>query len=153
MIQKASMNDAEEILSVINISNYKAYKKIIPKEYFKEPILTLKELLEEFKRMIFYVYRYEGKIVGVAALRIENEESGSIHRVYVLPECQRKGIGTALMKFIETEAKRRGLKKLWLFTLEKAYWAVNFYKKLGYGVTGKVERPWGTDVIMEKALE
>lgn len=153
MIQKASANDVEEILSVINTSNYKAYKKIIPKEYFKEQILTLKELLEELKMMTFYIYRCERKIVGVAALRIENEESGSIHRVYVLPEYQRKGIGTALMKFVEAEAKRKGIKKLWLFTLEKAYWAVNFYKKLGYKIAGKVERPWGTDVVMEKELK
>ena len=40
---------------------------------------SLTRLLQDFKRMSFYVYRSEGKVVGVAALEVEGEERGRIH--------------------------------------------------------------------------
>jgi len=152
MIEKAYLSDAQEILLVINISNREAYKKVIPKEYFREPVLSLTELLRDFERMSFYVYKSEGRIVGVAALEVEGEERGRIHWVYILPEYQRRGIGTALVRYVEQKAKEIGLKRLRLLTVGQADWAVSFYKKLGYALADKVERPWGFDVFMEKEL-
>ena len=153
MIEKACLNNVEEILSVINTSNREAYKDIFPKEYFRDPILSLENLLEDFERMAFYVYKSEGRVIGVAALQIESEETGRIHWVYVLLEHQRRGIGTALVTFLERRGGEIGLRKLRLLTVEKARWAVNFYKKLGYDLADKIERPWGFDVFMEKGLE
>ena len=152
MIKKADLSEAEEILLVINTSNREAYKKIIPKEYFREPVLSLAELLRDFERMSFYVYKSEGRIVGVAALEVEGEERGRIHWVYILPKYQRRGIGTALISYVEQEARKMGLKRLRLLTVEGAYWAVNFYKKLGYTLTVRVANPWGFDVFLEKEL-
>ena len=56
-IHQANIEDVEEILFVINKSNSEAYKKIIPPEYFREPVLTLDELLKEFEEITFYTYR------------------------------------------------------------------------------------------------
>jgi len=67
MVEKACFNDAEEILSLINTSNREAYRNTIPQEHFKEPILSLQDLLEDFGRKTFCVCRSEGRIVGVAA--------------------------------------------------------------------------------------
>lgn len=153
MIEKAYPDNAKEILSVINTSNREAYKAIIPKKHFREPVLSLKQLLEDFQRITFYAYKSEGKIVGVAGLQIESEKTGRIHWVYLLPEHQRKGIGTAMVTYLERKAKEKGLKRLRLLTVGKASWAINFYKKLGYQITDKIERPWGYDVFMEKELE
>jgi len=153
MIEKACLNDAEEILSVINTSNREAYKNIIPKEHFREPVLSLEDLLENLERMTFYIYKSEGRIVGVAALQIESEETGRIHWVYILPEHQRRGIGTALVTHLERKGREMGLRRLRLLTIGKAHWAVNFYKKLGYNLADKIERPWGFDVFMKKRLD
>jgi N-acetylglutamate synthase-like GNAT family acetyltransferase len=153
MIEKACPDNAKEILLVINTSNREAYKNIIPKEYFREPVLSLEKLLEDFERMTFYIYESEGRIVGVAALQIESDEVGRIHWVYILPEHQRRGIGTALVVHLEQKAREIGLRRLRLLTVGKANWAVNFYKKLGYNLADKIERPWGFDVFMEKELE
>jgi len=151
MIERASEEHAKKILFVINESNRKAYRDIIPEE-LREPVLSIEELLEDFSKMRFYVYRHEGEIVGVVALDVLDKDTGRIRWVYVLPEFQRKGIGTALVSYVEHEAERYGLKKLWLITAEKAYWAINFYNKLGYRQKGRIERPWGQDVIMEKEI-
>lgn len=152
MIEKARANDTEEILSVINKTNREAYKNIIPKEHLKMPILSLKELLEVFEKMAFYVYKSADRIVGVAALQIESEETGKLNWVYVLPKHQGKRIGTTLITHLERKAREIGLKRIRLRTLEKADQAVNFYRKLGYNLADRIEVPWGFDVFMEKEL-
>ena len=50
-VQRADIKDIESILFVINKSNKEAYRDIIPPEYFKESVLTVDKLLEDFKRM------------------------------------------------------------------------------------------------------
>ncbi len=152
MIEKACSNDAEEALALINKTNREAYKNIIPKEYFKAPVLSLEELLEVFERMTFYVYKRADRIFGVAALQIESEETGKLNWVYVLPKHQRKGIGTTLISHLERKAREMGLKRMRLRTIEKADQAVNFYKKLGYNLAYRIEVPWGFNVMMEKEL-
>jgi len=151
-IEKAHPNNVEEILSVINTSNREAYKNVIPEEHFREPILSLEKLLEDLERMAFYVYRGQGRVVGVAALQTESEGIGRIHWVYVLPAYQRRGIGTALVTHLEQEAREIGIGRLRLRTVEKAIWAVSFYEKLGYSLAERIEMPWGFDVFMEKQL-
>ncbi|MFQ6089666.1 MAG: GNAT family N-acetyltransferase [Candidatus Methanofastidiosia archaeon] len=152
MIEKAYSDNAEEILLVINTSNREAYKNIIPKEHFRKPFLSLEKLLEDFERMMFYIYRSKGRIVGVAALQIESEKTGRIHWVYILPEHQRMGMGTVLVTYLELRAREIGLRKLRLLTVENAKWAISFYKKLGYNLAERIERPWGFDVFREKDL-
>jgi N-acetylglutamate synthase-like GNAT family acetyltransferase len=153
MIERATLDKAEEILSVINASNAEAYKGVIPKEHFREPVLSLERLVQDFERMTFYIYKSEGGILGVAALEAESEETGRLHWVYILPEHQREGIGTALVTHVERKAREMGLRKLRLLTVEKAKWAVDFYKRLGYRLADKIERPWGYDVFMDKELK
>ena len=152
MIEKTHLDNAEEILSLINTTNREAYKNIIPKEYFKVPVLSLEELLGDFERMTFYVYKSADRIVGVAALQIESEETGKLHWVYVLPEHQRRGIGTASVTYLERKAREMDLRRMRLRTIEKAAQAVNFYKKLRYHRTDKIELPWGSMISMEKEL-
>ena len=85
-VRKADAKDALEVLSVINRSNAEAYRKIIPPEYFKEPVLTYEDILKKFEEMSFYIYELEGAAVGVAALQTETSHSGSVRFVYILPE-------------------------------------------------------------------
>jgi len=152
-VQRADMKDIEVILFVINKSNSEAYRKIIPPEYFKEPVLTLDELLEDFKHVIFYTYKVKDRVVGVAALKVESDGVGSIRWVYILPEHQRKGVGTSLINHIENEAVKMKLRKLIAHHVyEKAHWARNFYTKLGYKITDRITRPWGDNFNYEKTL-
>lgn len=152
MIEEASPGDAGEVLSVINTSNREAYKSVIPQEYFREPVLLLEELLHDWERMTFYVYRSEGRVVGVAALQVESEETGRVRWVYILPEFQRRGIGTALVRRVEAEARALGLYTLRVLTFGKAHWAVRFYERLGYVVNVRIEGSWGFDLVLEKSL-
>jgi GNAT superfamily N-acetyltransferase len=152
MIEEASPGDAEDILAVINTSNREAFKCVIPREHFREPILSLEELRNLFQKMTFYIHRSGGRVQGVAALSLNGLESGQIRWVYILPEHQRKGIGRALVKHVEDAARQEGLRSLSLHSAGAAIWAIEFYRKLGYRMTGKIDRSWGFDVVLEKEV-
>ena len=141
-----------DILYVINESNRQAYRNVIPKDYFREPVLTFEELIDWMDKAEFFGYFEKNMITAVASIRIEDGDTARIGWVYVLPEFQRKGIGTALIHHLETVAKLEGLKKARLLTVGGAYWAIKFYEKLGYRLTEKIARPWGFDQYMEKEL-
>ena len=153
MIEKADINCVNDILQVINISNREMYQSITPQEHFKDPYLSLDKLLQNFNKMIFYVYKCQSEIVAVVALEVESMEVGKIHSLYVLPQYQKKGIGTALVTYLEKVAQGIGLRKLKLHVGEQAYWATNFYRKSGYDNIDMQERSWGITVVMAKELE
>lgn len=152
MIRKADKRDVERILYVINYTNQFFYRNIIPKEYFKEPVLSRTELELLFEKQWFCVYEINHAIVGVASLEKISESEGMVHWVYVLPKHERRGAGTSLMNSVEEEAKRIGLRGLMLFANARATWAIAFYKKLGYRAVGSREKPWGKDVIFKKEI-
>lgn len=151
-IYKANAEDLNAILFVINESNREKYKAIIPPEYFKEPVLTKEEISKLFDKMTFFMYKLNNAIVGVGAIDIKDEDLAEIHWVYVLPNFQNKGIGTALMNHLETEAHKKKLKILQVPTSMRAYWARNFYVKLGYRLIEERETPEGGVSLFEKRL-
>lgn len=151
-IEKARSGDFQTILPVINKANREAFGRIIPKEHFKEPILTREELDKCLEKMTFYVHRHKKQIVAVAALSVEDDASGRIRWVYVLPKHQKQGVGTALVLHLEKVAREKGLRKLRLMTDNGAEWALRFYQKLGFTLAYRVPNPWGYDVWMEKQL-
>jgi GNAT superfamily N-acetyltransferase len=152
-IEKAESEDTRGILLVINEANREAFSRIIPKEHFREPILTLEQFDECSERMTFYVHRQKGVVVAVAALGAEDQDCGRIRWVYVLPKYQKRGVGTALISHLERLARDLGFKKIRLVTDNGAEWAIRFYMKLGYKSARRVPNPWGFDVWMEKQLQ
>ena len=151
-ISEAKIENVERILFVINESNRKYYKSIVPPEHYREPVLTHDELLKIFETMTFFTFKEDNEIVGVAALEHLEGERADLHWVYILPDKQKKGVGTSLVKHIEVEAKRRKIRILRVPTAEKAFWARSFYLKLGYEITGREERPEGFLTIFEKQI-
>jgi putative acetyltransferase len=71
------------------------------------------------------------RVAGVGA-----EHFGELKRLYVRPEARRHGIGRALMRRAESEARDRGYQALVLTTsAEMMPLAQNLYDRLGYRVT------------------
>lgn len=105
MIERIFLTDIKEALEVINTTNREAFKAIIPKKYFLDPVLSTKQFMKEFERYEFFSYKLGEKIVGVAALETKNT-TGMINWVYVHPKWQRRGIGTLLVKYLEKKSQR-----------------------------------------------
>ncbi|MCX4165031.1 MULTISPECIES: N-acetyltransferase [Paraburkholderia] len=76
-----------------------------------------------------------------------------INLVYVPENLRKGGIGTAMLKEAEAEAKRRGCSRAVLFTI--TFQAPEFYLKHGYRIFGEIPcEPEGTArIYMVKVLE
>lgn len=152
MIEKATEEDLDEILNVINEVMFTTFKDIVPEDKKRNLVISYEDFCEIFDSFIFQTYKLKGRIKGVAGLELLGKNKGLIRYVYILPKYQRQGIGKKLMKKIEEEAKNEGLTKLSLFTSEQAKWAIDFYKKLGYEIIVTRESEIGKYVVMEKEL-
>lgn len=128
----AALKDLQAVLEVLNVTNKVFYRAIVPPGTFREPYLSVDKLADEFAHKDFYLYELEGKPVGVAAFEARDRGVGTVDRVYVLPDFQRRGIGVALLTYIERQAVERGVREIVLWTDSKAVWAIRFYERLGY---------------------
>lgn len=73
----------------------------------------------------------EARVPGVGA-----ERFGELKRMFVSPGFRRHGVGAALLKRAETEARRRGYSALVLTTSAEMFpLAQSLYESLGYGPT------------------
>jgi ribosomal protein S18 acetylase RimI-like enzyme len=153
MIEQADVTCSNDILEIINTSNRMMYRSIIPTEHFQDPYLSLDELLQDFDRMKFFVYKNPNHIVGVVGLEVESAEIGNIQRCYVARSYQREGVGTALVTHVEKIAKELGLRQIKLHVGESAYWATNFYRNLGYATIERQEHIWGSTLVMAKHID
>jgi ribosomal protein S18 acetylase RimI-like enzyme len=148
-ILKAEINDAEEILEVQKL----AYE-IEAKRYNNYNIPPLKQTLEElknqFKDYIILKAVADGRIIGTVRAR-EKKGTCFIGMLAVQPDLQNRGIGTSLMKEIETYFAP---KRYELFVGLNSDNNIHLYKKLGYNIYKRDAYEYGdTDIYyMEKKL-
>lgn len=80
----------------------------------------------------------DGKPVGLANLAIRGDD-GWIGGVGVVAAARRNGIGETLMRAVQDEGRKRGLRRVWLEVIEANEQAFHLYEKLGYTVTRELE--------------
>ena len=74
-----------------------------------------------------------GEAIGTARLRVTDDGHVKAERVAVRRSCRRAGVGRALMRRLEDEARARGAGEL---LLNAQLPVVPFYERLGYRVEG-----------------
>jgi GNAT superfamily N-acetyltransferase len=90
--------------------------------------MTMQELKREMKRMTFFGWEENAELVGVMGLEPVKNVS-LIRHAYVLPQWQKRGIGSRLLEYVE--GRFTGTRML-VGTWADAYWAIEFYKKHGF---------------------
>lgn len=70
--------------------------------------------------------------VGNAIDQVVGDRHAHIFLLYVAPEHRRKGIATALLKYLENWAAARGDRQIGLQVFQANSSALNLYKQLGY---------------------
>lgn len=70
--------------------------------------------------------------VGNAVDQVRGDRHTHIFLLYVMPEHRRRGIGTALMRYIEDWARTRGDRQIGLQVFQSNQPALNLYNQLGY---------------------
>lgn len=82
-------------------------------------------------RSVFAVARDgQGGLLGCAALRPLDGDVGELKRMFARPGT--RGVGAALLAFVEREAGAMGYRALWLETRKVNLRAVAFYQRHGY---------------------
>ena len=71
---------------------------------------------------------------GVCRLHFNNPEEAQIRYMGVDESFRGKGLGAAMLKYLETKAIQRGAERIILHARENA---ISFYRKQGYEITGK----------------
>jgi len=73
----------------------------------------------------FIVAEYDGRIIGCAALYAFPERKvGELAALAVEPDFRREGYGEALMREVETRARRLKLTELFVLTTKTSHWFV-----------------------------
>src|ERR1700693_3649323 len=110
MIRLADGHDASAVQAVVHA----AYRHYLPR-IGKPP----GPMLDDYARRIAdgqaWVLEDAGHIVGILVL--EKTQAGFLlDNIAVLPACQGKGHGRALIEFAEAEARRHGFREIHLYT-------------------------------------
>ncbi len=95
-------------------------------------VFTPEELAAERDSHHVACHRAE-RLVGCLVLRPDGDDI-RMRQVVVAADCQRQGIGTALVEFSESFVRNLGFKRM---TLHARDIAVPFYERLGYSKIGE----------------
>ncbi len=127
MIKRLSSKDETTIFNIINVAA-SVYNGVIPDDCYHEPYMAEEELRHEMTNMTFFGWQEPEKLVGVIGLQ-PIKGVALIRHAYILPDYQRRGIGSRLLDHIRKMTKSR---HLLVGTWADATWAINFYEKHGF---------------------
>lgn len=125
-IRKFQDRDAKAVCEIIRRCDMEIASKDYPKKIIEWWIskTTPEKILKNSKIRQCFVAVYGKKVVGYGDL-----EKDEMKRLHIIPEFQRKGIGTKLINEIEKFAIKEKIPKL---ILESTINAEKFYKKCGF---------------------
>jgi GNAT superfamily N-acetyltransferase len=123
VIRKLSLSNFDSILRVINDAA-QAYKGVIPDDLWKEPYMSSEELRHEIDSGVeFYGWFENDALLGIMGIQFVGDVT-LIRHAYVLPEHQRRGIGSEIL----------------VGTWAGATWAIRFYEKHGFKLVSPEEK-------------
>jgi len=135
MIRKSRPSDVDMMYEIINDAA-RAYKGIIPEDRWHEPYMPKDELEHEIDDgVVFWLFETEGEPAGIMGIQ-DRGDVCLIRHSYVRSSSQMRGIGTRLLKYLESKTDKPVLIGTWA----DATWAVSFYRKNGYRLLPEGEK-------------
>lgn len=127
MIRRNNEDEIEIIADVIN-DGASAYQGVVPADGLGDPYMSRRHLADEIAAGVqFWVYEDGGEILGVMGIQ-DIEDVTLIRHAYVRTAGRRRGIGGALLAFLQDRTAR----PLLIGTWAAAGWALDFYQKHGF---------------------
>lgn len=136
---KATLQDIPAIRSIAHLAWHQAYKGILSEnqiEYILEMMYSLESLTKqiEIQKHLFFLAQENNETLGFVSVELhQNQSVAKIHKIFVLPTAQRKGVGKILMKKAEKVARKHQNTELLLY-VNRYNKAFKFYLKLGFYV-------------------
>ena len=134
-IRKSAAGDFAMILSIINEAA-RRYKGVIPDDRWHEPYMPADALRSEIAAGVeFWVAEDAGRVVGVMGIQDKGDVT-LVRHAYVSSASQRAGVGTRLLRHLESLAAKPVLIGTWA----AASWAIDFYVRNGFEVVPHAEK-------------
>ncbi|CAD0007970.1 GNAT family N-acetyltransferase [Flavobacterium salmonis] len=162
-ITEASIEDITKIQKIAHLTWPITYGQILTEEqldYMLDLIYSDEALTSQIekKEQLFYLISEDETTLGFIGIEhhYKNESVTRIHKIYLLPETQGKGIGKKVIEWIEKMALENHSTSLSL-NVNRFNSALSFYKKIGFEVIDEVNIDIGNgylmeDYVMEKKL-
>lgn len=154
-ISEATINDIKLIQEIAHKTWPNTYGKILSKEqldYMLDLIYSDEALTSQYekKEQLFYLISEDETNLGFTGIEhnYKDEAVTRIHKIYLLPETQGKGIGKKAIDAIEKLALENNSKALSL-NVNRFNAALGFYKKIGFEVMDEVNIDIGNGYLME----
>jgi N-acetylglutamate synthase-like GNAT family acetyltransferase len=129
LIRKSDKADFAEMLAIVNDAA-RAYRGVIPADRWHEPYMSATELAREIAAGVaFWVAEQEGRLLGVMGIQ-DKGEVALVRHAYVVTTTQRSGIGTKLLRHVESLID----KPILIGTWADASWAIDFYRRNGFSM-------------------
>jgi GNAT superfamily N-acetyltransferase len=126
-IRPCSPDEHPAILEIVNDAA-EAYRGVIPADRWREPYMPAEELRDEISAGVtFWGYEADGWLLGVMGIQ-PVQDVDLIRHAYVRPDCQRGGVGGALVEHLRPLSRGRMLVGTWA----AAEWAIRFYTRHGF---------------------
>jgi ribosomal protein S18 acetylase RimI-like enzyme len=138
MERKATIKDIDKI--------YEIYMDRVNNPFMTFEVMAKEDFLPIFEEMLkdddLYVYEINNMVAST--YRIQYKGYRMSHIAYfggfaMHPEYRGKGLGKKIMQEIMGRLKNEGIKRLELFVVCDNERAINFYKKLGFLIEGRMK--------------
>jgi GNAT superfamily N-acetyltransferase len=129
-IREASSADLDALFAVQKAASVAAYAHVYPPDRYAYPDDAIrKEIARRLgdEETTYFVAEDDGRIVGFAGV-----SPGWLEQLYVLPELQGHGVGSALLEAAVAARRAAGDAELRLWTLEDNEAARRFYEARGW---------------------
>ena len=134
IIRKATEKDLSAVQRIIK----QAFSVYLPR-MGKKPFPMLDDYAAHITNDSLYVLEVAGEIRGAITLIVLKNGNLSLENLGVHPEWQKRGYGKKLIRFAESEAKKRKCPALELYTNEVMGENIVWYQRLGYKIIKRGE--------------
>lgn len=153
-ILQATITDIPLIQEIAHATWPNTYGSILSDEqleYMLDLMYSDESLLQQLKTKPLFFLAYENDIcLGFISCEnnYQNKKVTRLHKIYILPEAQGKGVGNALIEKVVGLAKENQSETISL-NVNKFNKAVSFYKKMGFEVVEEEDLDIGNGFLME----
>ncbi len=149
-IKEATLTDIPVIQSLAEKTWRPTYGSILTEAqtlYMLQWMYSDESLYKQFMTNTFLLLEAEGIPVGFVAFERKNDSILKIHKIYLLPEMQGKGLGKVLLNEVAQRASKWHYELVEL-NVNRTNTAVKFYQHYGFSIVDEVDIEIGNDFWM-----
>ena len=158
-IRPATVEDIDRIREVADAAWWDTYPGVLDADRIRAALDTLYEpdflerVLAERDDVLFVVAERQGRVVGFASAGQTFADEVEIHTLFVHPDHQREGVGTALFESVAASARDADVERLRAGVLSGNHDGRAFFETLGFERVETLQTEVGGDTHPEDVLE